>query len=150
LYDESVKDALFEGPKIVIHTDGGARGNPGPAAVGFVIGGKEYGEYLGVKTNNQAEYLAVIYALEKIKQRVGKAKAKQMEIEVRLDSELVARQLGGKYKISEQELQSLFMELWNLKLDFKSVTFVHVPRGENTVADRMVNEALDRETRGRS
>ena len=134
----------------MIHTDGGARGNPGPAAVGFVIGGKEYGEYLGVKTNNQAEYLAVIYALEKIKQRVGKAKAKQMEIEVRLDSELVARQLGGKYKISEQELQSLFMELWNLKLDFKSVTFVHVPRGENTVADRMVNEALDRETRGRS
>ena len=65
------KELLFEmSDKIIVNTDGGARGNPGPAAMGVVIGGKEYEEYLGIKTNNQAEYLAVIFALQKIKQRI--------------------------------------------------------------------------------
>jgi ribonuclease HI len=129
--------------KTVVYTDGGSRGNPGPAAVGVVIGDKEYGEYLGEKTNNQAEYEAVIFALKKIKQLVGKAKAKESEVEIRMDSELVARQLGGEYKILEEELQPLFVKVWNLKFDFKEVQFRYVPREKNRRADKMVNKILD-------
>ena len=84
------KDQLFES-KVIVHTDGGSRGNPGPAAIGVVIGGKEYGEYLGTKTNNQAEYLAVIFALKKMKQMIGKKKTKETEVEFKIDSELVVK-----------------------------------------------------------
>ncbi|MBI4087473.1 MAG: ribonuclease HI family protein [Candidatus Liptonbacteria bacterium] len=137
------KKNLFAAGKVVVYTDGGARGNPGPAAIGVVINGREYGEYLGERTNNQAEYEALIFALKKVKQLVGKAKSKEAEIEARMDSELVAKQLNGKYKILEPELQPLFVKVWNLKLDFKKVSFVHVPREENKKADRMVNKVLD-------
>jgi ribonuclease HI len=147
------KSPLFDKSKIVIYTDGGSRGNPGPAAMGVVIsvGGpsallrvnKEYGEYLGEKTNNQAEYEAVIFALKKVKQLIGKAKAKESEVEIRLDSELVSRQLNGRYKILEEDLQPLFIQIWNLKLDFKNVDFLHVPREENRKADKVVNDVLD-------
>ncbi len=148
------KGQLFEKSKIVAYTDGGSRGNPGPAAIGVVIEGvggpsallrvnKEYGEYLGEKTNNQAEYEAVIFALKKIKQLVGKAKTKELGIEMRMDSELVVRQLSGEYKILEENLQPLFIKVWNLKFDFKEVEFKHVPREENKKADRLVNKILD-------
>lgn len=134
----------------LIHTDGGARGNPGPAAIGVVIQGpgmekKEYGEYIGEATNNVAEYSAVVFALKKLKQLVGADKAGESSVEVRADSELLVRQLTGLYKIKESSIQNLFLEVWNLKLDFKSVSFTHVPREENHDADRMVNYALDRE-----
>lgn len=136
---------LFE-DKIVVYADGGSRGNPGPAAIGVVVGTKEYAEYLGEKTNNQAEYRALIFALRKIKQIIGKKKSKETEVEVRMDSELVVRQLNARYKILEPELQPLFLEVWNARIDFKKVTFVHVPRQENMKADGLVNRMLDKHT----
>ena len=143
--------SLFGSSKIIIYTDGGARGNPGPAALGVIIGDpstalrtyREYGEYLGVKTNNQAEYLAVIFALKKAKQLLGAKKAREAKLEVRMDSELIVRQMQGKYKIMEPELKSLFVDVWNLRLDFGKIDFVHVPREQNKRADRIVNKVLD-------
>ena len=136
--------------KIKIYTDGGSRGNPGPAAVGFVIDGlgqdKKYGEYIGITTNNEAEYKAAILALKKVKQLIGSDKSSEIIVEFIVDSELLAKQLNGEYKIKDANLQSLFMELWNLKLDFSKVTFTHVLRNKNKEADKLVNEVLDRET----
>lgn len=140
------KENLFE-TKIVVNTDGGSRGNPGPAAIGVVVGGKEYGEYIGHATNNQAEYQAVIFALKKLKQILGKKKTKETEVQMKIDSELVVKQLNGKYKILEKELQPFFLDIWNLRLDFKNVTFEHVPREENKKADSLVNKILDREAK---
>lgn len=134
---------LFSDKKLVIYTDGGARGNPGPAALGVVIGDKEYSEYLGEMTNNKAEYLALVFALKKAKALLGSKKASEAELEVRMDSELIVRQLNGIYKIKEPDLQPLFIEVWNLRLDFKKVTFHHIPREENKRADRLVNQELD-------
>jgi ribonuclease HI len=141
-----MKEKLFD-TKITIHTDGGSRGNPGTAAIGVVLGGKEYGEYIGHATNNQAEYQAVIFALKKLKQILGKKKAKETEVQMKIDSELVVKQLNGRYKILEKELQPLFLDVWNLRLDFKNVSFEHVRREENRAADAMVNKILDREAR---
>ncbi len=129
--------------KFIINTDGGSRGNPGPSAIGVVVGGKEYGEYIGKTTNNVAEYKAVIFALKKAKALLGSKKAGETDVEVRADSELLVKQMNGEYKMKNEELQPLFIEVWNLKQDFKSVAFKHVPREENKDADRMVNQALD-------
>ncbi|PIZ89598.1 MAG: hypothetical protein COX89_00685 [Candidatus Nealsonbacteria bacterium CG_4_10_14_0_2_um_filter_37_10] len=135
--------------KIIIYTDGGSRGNPGPSAAGAVFCNekgvifKKYSEYLGEKTNNEAEYQAVILALKKFKQVFGKKLAKNTEIEIRADSELLIRQLTGLYKILEPQIQSLFMAIWNLKLDFKKIKFKLVSRQKNQEADQLVNEALD-------
>jgi len=131
--------------KIVMFTDGGSRGNPGPAGIGVFIEkfDKKYGEYIGNTTNNVAEYAALIYGLKKLKQLLGKNKTKQYKIECRLDSELVVKQLNHEYKLKEEYIQKNFIEIWYLMLDFKNVMFKHVPREENKVADAMVNEALD-------
>src|SRR5512140_827573 len=131
--------------KIIVYTDGGSRGNPGPAALGGFIETLDirFGEYLGEKTNNEAEYAAIVAALRKIKSLVGKAKAKATDIEVRMDSELCCRQLNHIYKIENARLQPMFFQVWNLMLDFKEVHFVHVPREQNTAADAEVNKALD-------
>jgi len=134
---------LFSESKLIIYTDGGSRGNPGPAAAGFVIGDKEYSEYLGKQTNNYAEYYALIFALKKTKSLLGKIKAKTTEVEVRMDSELIVRQMNGIYKIMEPDLKPLFVDVWNLRMDFKKVEFKHVPREQNKRADRLVNFALD-------
>lgn len=128
---------------LIIYTDGGARGNPGPAAVGAVIGKKGFCEYIGEATNNIAEYRAVIFALKKAKQTLGKERAKRTEVEIRTDSELLYRQIRGEYKIMEPHLQPLFIEMWNLKQDFRNVIFTRVPREENQEADGLVNRALD-------
>ena len=128
--------------KLVIYIDGGARGNPGPAAIGVVAGQKSYQERIGSATNNVAEYKAAIFALKKAKQLLGKEKSKN-EVEVRTDSELLYKQLSGQYKIKNKELQPLFIEIWNLQQDFKKVKFVHIAREENRLADRLVNQALD-------
>lgn len=139
--------------KLIIYTDGGARGNPGPAAIGVVITNekgelvKKYSQTIDEATNNEAEYRAVIFALKKIKALFGGKKAKQMEIEVRLDSELAAKQLNHQYKIQEENLQPLFIKVWNLIMDFKTVGFKYIPREKNKEADRLVNEALDKESR---
>ena len=129
--------------KIIIYTDGGARNNPGPAAIGVVIGDKEYSEYIGEATNNVAEYRAVVFALKKAKQLLGKKEAAKTALEVRLDSELVARHLRGEYKLLEENLFPWFIAIWNLKQDFRSVEFKIIPRSENYLADRLVNEALE-------
>ena len=135
--------------KIIIYTDGGSRGNPGPAGMGVVIANekgkmmKEYSGFLGVKTNNEAEYEAVIFGLKKIKALLGKEKIKNTEIEFRLDSELVARQLEGFYKIENEKLAPLFLKIWNLKMDFGKIYFKHIPREQNREADRLANEAMD-------
>ncbi|MBI2626676.1 MAG: ribonuclease HI family protein [Parcubacteria group bacterium] len=135
----------------LIHTDGGSRGNPGPAAIGVVIQSankglkKEYGEYIGEATNNVAEYKAVVFALKKLKQLIGTAKSSEAMVHIHVDSELLAKQLNGEYKIKEENIQKLFLEVWNLKTDFEHVEFVHVPREKNKDADRMVNAALDKE-----
>lgn len=133
--------------KIIIYTDGGSRGNPGPAGIGVWIEtlDKKYGECIGIKTNNDAEYEALIFGLKKVKALLGKAKAKQFKIECYLDSELVVKQLSHQYKIKEERIQGYFIEIWNLMLDFGGVDFTHVPREKNTIADEMVNEALDNE-----
>ena len=138
--------------KLFIYTDGGARGNPGPAAIGVVIQetsdkrqetSRRYGEAIGNATNNVAEYKAVIFGLKKAKSLLGGKKAEEAEIEVRADSELIVSQLNGKYKIKEESLKSLFIDVWNLKQDFKSVSFIHIPREKNREADILVNQALD-------
>lgn len=134
--------------RLVIFTDGGARGNPGPAAIGAIIQKegqtlKKYSEYIGEATNNQAEYQAVVFALKKVKLLFGKKKAKTMEIEIMIDSELVARHLNHQYKLREKDLQPLFLKVWNLMLDFGRVSFKYIPREKNKEADRLVNQALD-------
>jgi len=134
--------------KIIIYTDGGSRGNPGPSAIGFVLCNekdeivKKYNQYLGEATNNEAEYQAVIFALKKFKLLFGKAISEKSEIEIRSDSELMIKQLTGKYRILEPRIQSLFMAVWNLKFDFKRIKFKLISREKNKEADRLVNEAL--------
>jgi ribonuclease HI len=130
--------------KVIIFSDGGARGNPGPAGIGAVIYDDkrrvlaEISEYLGETTNNQAEYRALIAALKKTQ---GLAAS---EVECYLDSELVVRQLNGEYKVKNKDLAPLFLEIHNLRLGFKKISFTHVPREENREADRLANEAMDR------
>jgi ribonuclease HI/probable phosphoglycerate mutase len=135
--------------KIIIYVDGGSRGNPGPAAIGVLfcnekgICFKKFSEYLGKMTNNEAEYKAAIFALKKFKALFGKKLAKETEIEIRSDSELLVNQMKGKYKVLEENLQLLFLELWNLRLDFKKVKFKLIPRKKNKEADKLVNQTLD-------
>lgn len=136
--------------KITIYTDGGSRGNPGPAGVGVVFCNekgeilKKYSEFLGENlTNNEAEYQAVIFALNKFKQLFGKKIAEKSDIEIKSDSELLINQLNGKYKILEPNIQTLFIATWNSKLDFKEVKFKLISREKNQEADKLVNEALD-------
>ena len=129
--------------KAIIYTDGGSRGNPGPSALGVVVTEesgkvlKEYSHYLGEVTNNQAEYEAVIFALQKAKQLGIK------EVELRVDSELIGRQLLGMYKIKDPDLQPLFLKAWNLRLDYDKVDIKIIPREQNRKADKLVNRELD-------
>lgn len=134
---------LFADKKTIIYTDGGSRGNPGPSAIGVVIGSRKYHEKIGDTTNNVAEYKAALFALKKMVLLAGKKGAQELDVELRTDSELMAKQINGQYKIKDSELQPLFMEIWNLKQDFKSVQFTLVPREQNKEADKLVNEALD-------
>ncbi len=136
--------------KIIIYTDGGARGNPGPAGAGAYItdeAGKEIkgvSKFLGVRTNNYAEYEAVILGLSELKKIISKEERKNISIEIRMDSELVQRQLSGKYQIKEESLFPLFIKIWNMKVaDFPEISFIHIPREKNKEADRLANEAMD-------
>lgn len=129
--------------KFTIHTDGGARGNPGPGGIGVVIEeGAEtvaaFGEFIGHVTNNQAEYRAVIRALEKAKE-LGAT-----HVEVFVDSQLIARQISREYKIKEKTLAQLAMQAWNLTQGFQSFSITEIPREKNKAADTLVNEAIDR------
>jgi len=137
--------------KIIINTDGGSRGNPGKAAVGLVIQNakgekiKTFFKVIGNATNNEAEYGALIFALQKLKAVFGKEKIKSMEIEIRMDSELAVKQLNGEYKIEEEKLFPLYIKVHNLLLESGKVIFKSIPREQNKEADFLVNQALDAE-----
>ncbi|HTL39556.1 MAG TPA: ribonuclease HI family protein [Methylomirabilota bacterium] len=130
--------------KISIHTDGGARGNPGPSAVGVVISDqdgriiKKIGQVIGIKTNNQAEYEALILALTEAKALAAE------QVECFLDSELVVKQVQGLYKVREEGLKPLASKVLSLTASFSQISFKHVPREKNQLADKLVNEALDK------
>ncbi len=136
--------------KLIIHTDGGARGNPGQAAIGYLIldedeGTKELasaGKTIGVATNNEAEYKAVIAALQYLVDNQNLVVGK--ELELKMDSLLIASQLEKKYKIKEPRLRELAAACWRL-FDQVGVKYhiVHVPRAQNAAADALVNQAMD-------
>lgn len=138
---------------LVIYIDGGSRGNPGPAAFGVCFQNekkeilKEYSQYLGNLTNNEAEFQALIFALKKAKALFGREKIGALKMEIMSDSELLIKQMTGKYKVKDPKIQKLFLEAWNLKIDFKNLEFSLIPRQENKRADKLVNEALDRENK---
>lgn len=125
-----------------LHTDGGARGNPGPAGIGFVLAEVGslpilYKEYIGTGTNNQAEYRALL---------AGVTRAKEegiQDLTCYLDSELVVKQVRGEYRVKNPDLQALLADIKQILPSFSSVTFEHVPRAKNAQADKLVNEALD-------
>src|SRR3989344_2530241 len=129
--------------KLKTYSDGGARGNPGPAAIGVVVYSEtgsvlfQVGEYIGETTNNQAEYKALIVAMEKALGFGG------THVTCYLDSELVVKQMQGKYKVREEGLQALATQALKMIKNFSSVEFVHVRREKNKLADKLVNEALD-------
>lgn len=135
--------------KIIINTDGGSRGNPGEGAIGVVFSDekekiiKSYSEAIGFCTNNEAEYKALIFALKKAKLVFGKDNIKSYEIEVRSDSELLINQMNGKYKIQDERMGKLFLEVWNLRVELPKIKFISIPRELNKIADKLANEALD-------
>lgn len=158
----------MEQSEIIIYTDGGAIGNPGPAAIGIIIkqqtskikkqaislplagfdnspSEKKYSEYIGETTNNQAEYQALIFALKKTKSIIGKKKSKDSKVKCFSDSQLLVNQLNGEYKILDKGLQSLFIEVWNLKQEFKNISFNYIPREENKEADKLVKEEFKKQ-----
>lgn len=134
---------------LIINTDGASRGNPGQASYGFVIcddKGKilyEEGQTIGIATNNVAEYQAVLSALEYIR-RVWDKDAPH-NIEVITDSQLIASQLSGKYKIKNQNLKGLFDKIKILEFDLGNISYRNVPRSQNIQADKLANRALDEE-----
>lgn len=132
---------------ISIFTDGASRGNPGPASYGYVIYDKENnilqksGKKIGVNTNNFAEYTAVLEALRFVEQNYSKDSPH--EISVITDSQLIAKQLSGSYKIKSPNLVDLFFEIKGLENKLGQVRYKNVPREQNKVADRLANMALD-------
>jgi ribonuclease HI len=129
---------------LVIYTDGGARGNPGPAGVGVIFYDgkgekiKEMAEFIGNKTNNQAEYNGLILALREA------IKLKPRNVEVYLDSELVVNQINGEYRVKNKDLKILFEEAKRLADKFESIFFHHTLREGNKEADKLVNQVIDR------
>lgn len=128
--------------RATLHTDGGARGNPGPAGIGYVLvldGGEllEEGAYIGEATNNQAEYTALLRGMERAYTE------KVDHLVCYLDSELLVRQLTGRYRVKDAKLKPLFVQAQELRRRFVSVEFHHIVREKNKHADRLVNAALD-------
>lgn len=136
--------------KINIWTDGGARGNPGPAAIGVVmqtVNGDQiaaYGEYIGEATNNIAEYKALLSALLSVKNPQYPVGTKWTAATCHLDSQLVVYQLTGKYRIKDRNLQAVAAQIQTVVSSLGiPVTYTHIPREENRQADALVNQALD-------
>lgn len=129
--------------EVTAYVDGGARGNPGPAAAAAVLfrEGKEIarkGIYLETRTNNQAEYEAVLLALTEAKKHGATT------VQIFSDSELIVNQLNQKYKVKNGGLQPLFLKTWNATQNFKHVTITAISREKNAVADALVNATLDK------
>lgn len=133
-----------------LFSDGGARGNPGPAGAGAVIYDEqdqviaEVSEYLGVRTNNWAEYEAVILGIEKLQELIPEDELATANITVKLDSELVQRQMNREYKVKEPSLKEQFAKLNDLITPLKNISFIHIRREANKVADKLANDAMDR------
>ncbi len=132
-----------------MYSDGGARGNPGPAGAGVYIEDgegkvvKKIAKFLGKRTNNWAEYEAVILGLQALKEEFG-ARLAIMDIELRMDSELVVRQLNGIYRVKNQDLLAQFMKIHTLRAEyFPHAKIKHVRREKNKQADALANEAMD-------
>lgn len=134
-------------PELVIYCDGGARGNPGPAAIGAVVLDPStkpparlatVSETIGVATNNVAEYRALVAALEAAREFPAR------RVRVRADSQLLVRQLEGRYKVKQAHLRPYYEQACALLAEYEDVDLAHVPREENTEADALVNAALDR------
>jgi len=149
----------MQNKQIKIFSDGGARGNPGPAGVGVVIQmlpvtsnqlPVTLSKYIGEATNNQAEYSAVIEALTWVKENIHHdctSKVQEgMEIEYFLDSELIVEQLNQRYKLKNEGLKPLFWQVRDLVIALGGkVSFKYIPRDQNKEADRLVNQAIDNE-----
>ncbi len=136
--------------KFTIHGDGGSRGNPGPSGAGAMIR-DEHGssvasvsQFLGIRTNNYAEYESVILALETLKTIVPEDKWGEVHIEIKMDSELVVKQMKKIYKVKHPVLKEQNARLTHAAATFGSVTFTHVPRAQNSDADALANAAMDR------
>ncbi len=128
---------------VEIFCDGGARGNPGPAAYGFVVRDesgviKEANGYIGVATNNVAEYTAIVEALKWLSNH-----KKGEDLQFFLDSLLAASQLNGIYKVKNAKIRELLVKIRELENQFSKITYQHVPRDQNIEADKQVNIALD-------
>lgn len=130
--------------RLLIHTDGAARGNPGPAGLGAILRNAETGEtvaelarFLGVRTNNFAEWTAVEFALEEAR-RLGAS-----AVDLRTDSELVARQISGRYRVKHPDLKPIHARVMSMLNSFGAYTVGHVPREQNRDADRLSNVAID-------
>ncbi len=136
----------------MIYSDGGARGNPGPAAIAFVAlneGGetvKADSCFIGVHTNNQAEYEALLFALN------FAIETKTQEVVCHLDSELVTKQLNGEYAVKNEQLWQLWRRVVQLKVRFRKISFINVPRSnpQTQRADALVNKTLDEQVKKRS
>lgn len=128
---------------MIINTDGGSRGNPGPGACGVVLKDqagrviKERGKYLGICTNNEAEYKGLILGLELALELSADT------VEILMDSELVVKQLKGQYRVKEPKLYKLYLQAKNLEKLLGNVTYYAIPREQNKRADSLVNRILD-------
>lgn len=149
---------------VTIHTDGAARGNPGKSGVGAVIkitnyklpahfalqsmAGRQitnykFKKFLGVATNNQAEYRALIFGLVEARKIIQKELLEDWEIVCYSDSELMVRQMKGEYRVKDKELQTLFLRALKLTSAFSRISFVRIPREKNKEADALANKAID-------
>ncbi len=136
--------------QFTIHADGGARGNPGLSGAGAMIR-DEFGssvatvsKFLGIRTNNFAEYEAVILAFEALMKLVPSEKRNETKVVVKMDSELVVKQMRGEYKVRHPILKEQYARLMHAISTFGFVSFTHVPRVKNSDADALANEAMDR------
>jgi ribonuclease HI len=131
--------------KYLIFTDGASRGNPGPAAYGFIIKDEQgvilhqEGQCMGQTTNNVAEYTGVLKALEYVSLNLPTF----VEVAMFMDSQLVARQLEGVYKIKNIQLMVIYQKIKKLEALFNGISYTHIPRAENFIADKLANRALD-------
>jgi ribonuclease HI len=142
--------SIEPGQSLVLRTDGGSRGNPGPAAAGVIIedaSGRVVARgrrFLGHMTNNQAEYRALILGLKAL------TGYRPRQVTVYLDSELVVNQMNGRYRVRDEQLRPLFEEAKSIAATLPEIRFAHVPRAQNQLADALANEALDAHAADRS
>jgi len=126
-----------------IYIDGAARGNPGPAGIGILVTDskgkavKEVSKFIGTATNNVAEYTALIFGMEEVRNLEAK------EITINTDSELLAKQLGGEYKVKSSALKDLYAKVMQILKSFSEVRVNNIPREENKEADKLANKAID-------